>query len=84
MAKERKEDDVSKLAFEEAINELTKIVDRMDKGTIPLQDSLYEYERGMNLIRHCRSILKKAEQRIEKISKEEMTEDRGRQTEPRP
>jgi exodeoxyribonuclease VII small subunit len=59
------------LSFEEAITGLTDIVDRIEQGQIPLQDSLDQYERGMALIKHCRSILQQAEQRIEKITKEQ-------------
>jgi len=66
MAKEKK--DTSKPSFEKAIQELTEIVQRIEGGETPLQDSLEQYERGMALIKHCREILEKAEKRIEKIS----------------
>ena len=68
MAKNKQKNDVGKLTFEEAIKELTDIVGKIEQGQIPLQDSLKQYERGMALIKHCRGILQKAEQRIEKIS----------------
>jgi len=64
-------DDISKLSFEEAIKELTGIVGEIEQGEIALQDSLAQYEKGMVLIKHCRAILQKAEERIEKISKGE-------------
>jgi len=83
MAKGKNQDDISKLSFEQAIKELTSIVEKIEQGEIPLQDSLAQYEKGMALIKHCRTILQKAEQRIEKISKEETTENRGQKTEPR-
>jgi exodeoxyribonuclease VII small subunit len=70
MAEKKQKDDVGKLSFEETIKELTQIVGRIEEGQIPLQESLQQYERGMTLIKHCRKILEKAEQRIEKISKE--------------
>jgi len=76
MAKNKSQNDIAKLSFEQAIKELTGIVEKIEQGEIPLQDSLAQYEKGMALIKHCRSILQKAEQRIEKISKEEKTEDR--------
>jgi exodeoxyribonuclease VII small subunit len=68
MAKGENKNDISKLSFEEAIKNLTEIVSKIEQGEIPLQDSLQQYERGMTLIKHCRSILQKAEKRIEKIS----------------
>jgi len=77
MAKGKQKSDVEKLTFEEAIKELTSIVGKIEQGQIPLQDSLEQYEKGMALIKHCRGILQKAEKRIEKISKEEKSGDRG-------
>jgi len=68
MAKGKQKSDIEKLTFEEAIKELTSIVGKIEQGQIPLQDSLEQYEKGMALIKHCRTILQKAEKRIEKIS----------------
>jgi len=70
MAKNEKKNGIGKMSFEEAIKELGGIVGEIEQGEIPLQDSLSQYERGMALIKHCREILQKAEQRIEKISEE--------------
>ena len=70
MADSKKQNDIAKLSFEEAIKELTDIVGKIEQGQIPLQDGLGQYERGMALIKHCRDILQKAERRIEKISEE--------------
>jgi exodeoxyribonuclease VII small subunit len=70
MSEQKAKNDVEKLSFEGAIKELTNIVGEIEQGQIPLQDSLEQYERGMALIKHCRTILQKAEKRIEKISKE--------------
>lgn len=79
MAGKKQKDDVGGLSFEESIKELTNIVGKIEQGQIPLQDSLQQYERGMALIKHCRTILNKAEKRIEKISE---PEDRRQKTEP--
>jgi len=68
MAGEKPKNDISKLSFEEAIKELTAIVARIEQGQIPLQDSIWQYEKGMALIKRCKEILEKAEKRIEKIS----------------
>jgi len=75
MAEKKRKDDVSKLSFEESIRLLKEIVDKIEQGQIPLQDSLDQYEKGMSLIKHCRGILQKAEKRIEKISREEQAEE---------
>ena len=68
MAKEQNNNNIDKLSFEDAIRELTGIVERIEQGQIPLQQSLEQYEKGMTLIKHCREVLEKAEKRIEKIS----------------
>ena len=65
-----KKKDISKLKFEEAVDALSEIVGSIESGEIELEASLEQYERGMGLIKHCRSILEKAEKRIEKISAE--------------
>jgi exodeoxyribonuclease VII small subunit len=69
MAKEEKTD-IGKLSFEEAIKELTQIVDKIESGEVPLQTSIEQYEQGMALIKHCRTILQAAEKKIEKVSQE--------------
>jgi exodeoxyribonuclease VII small subunit len=79
MAEKKHKDDVSKLNFEDSIKQLKEIVERIEQGEIPLQDSLDQYEKGMTLIKHCRTILQKAEERIEKISKEEAAGQAGEQ-----
>jgi len=81
MANKKKETDIGKLSFEEAIKELTNIVGKIEQGQIPLQDSLEQYEKGMALIKQCRTILQKAEERIENISKEQDTKNSNRQEE---
>jgi exodeoxyribonuclease VII small subunit len=74
MAERKPKDDLTKLTFEQAIGQLKEIVNKIEQGQIPLQDSLDQYEKGMALIKHCRDILQKAEKRIEKISREEPSE----------
>ena len=69
MAKEEKKN-LSGLSFEEAIKELTGIVDKIESGEAPLQTSIEQYEKGMALIKHCRGILRAAQKKIEKVSQE--------------
>jgi exodeoxyribonuclease VII small subunit len=71
MAKKKNSDrDLDELNFESAIKSLTDIVEKIEQGQIPLQDSLEQYEKGMNLIKHCRGILQQAEKRIVDISQQ--------------
>jgi exodeoxyribonuclease VII small subunit len=75
MAKNEAKNDITKMSFEEAIKELTGIVGKIEQGEISLQDSLQQYERGMALIKQCRTILQQAEKRIEKISQGKEAEE---------
>jgi exodeoxyribonuclease VII small subunit len=84
MAEKKNKDEVGKLGFEDSIKRLKTIVDKIEQGEIPLQDSLEQYEQGMLLIKHCRDILQKAEKRIEKISKEQSPEASSAETETEP
>ena len=55
------------LTFEQAIETLGRIVQKIETGQVPLEESLLQYEQGMALIGHCRNILLDAEKRIEVI-----------------
>ena len=60
--------DIAKLPFEAALAELEAIVDKLEKGSVTLEESIQLYERGERLKSHCESLLKNAEMRIEKIT----------------
>ena len=51
-------------SFEDALKELEEIVDALEKGEKPLEESLRLYERGVGTLRTCRDILKRAETRM--------------------
>jgi len=70
MAEKKENNDISNLSFEQAIKKLTDIVSKIEDGQISLEQSLTQYEQGMELIKYCRGILQKAEKKIEEISKE--------------
>ena len=59
--------DVSALSFEQAVEELEKIVAALERGDVPLDRSIEIYERGEALKKHCEALLSAAENRIEKI-----------------
>lgn len=61
-------EDIAKLGFETALEELEKIVGQLEKGQVPLEESIRIYERGEALRRHCDQLLKQAEAKIEKIT----------------
>ncbi len=61
-------DDVATLPFEQALKELEEVVDKLEKGAVPLEESIAIYARGEALKKRCEALLKSAEQRIEKIT----------------
>ena len=61
-------DTTEKLSFEQALEQLEKIVESLESGDTPLSELVDRYEQGTRLIEHCRSKLNDAEIRIQKIS----------------
>lgn len=61
-------EDIAAMSFEDALRELERIVDQLEKGTVGLEESIAIYARGEALKAHCNALLSNAEQRIEKIS----------------
>ena len=55
--------------FEQALDELERLVERLERGDLPLEDALRTFERGVELTRHCQSALKAAQQRVEILLK---------------
>lgn len=56
------------LPFERALEQLEEIVRRLERGDVPLDESVAIYERGEALKRHCDALLQRAEARIQKIT----------------
>jgi exodeoxyribonuclease VII small subunit len=54
--------------FEQAIVQLEEIIEKIESGQIGLEKSISEYERGVGLIRRCRQVLDRAEQRVEELT----------------
>ncbi len=50
--------------FERALDELEKLVERMEEGELSLEESLKLYERGIELSKACQKALDAAEKRI--------------------
>ncbi|HOV02913.1 MAG TPA: exodeoxyribonuclease VII small subunit [Kaistiaceae bacterium] len=58
---------VGGLTFEAALAELEQIVARLERGDVPLAESIAIYERGEKLKAHCEGLLRVAEEKVEKI-----------------
>ena len=50
--------------FESSLDELEKLVARMEQGEQSLDDSLKSFERGISLYRNCQSALEQAQLRV--------------------
>lgn len=64
MARENKAPD-----FEAALAELEGLVERLERGDLPLDEALKTFERGVELTRHCQGSLKAAQQKVEILLK---------------
>jgi exodeoxyribonuclease VII small subunit len=51
--------------FEEAIEELEKVVERLESGELSLEDSLAAFEEGVGLVKFCNRKLTEVEKKIE-------------------
>ncbi|MGB8327716.1 MAG: exodeoxyribonuclease VII small subunit [Steroidobacteraceae bacterium] len=64
--------------FEQSLTELEKLVERLERGDLPLEAALAAFERGVALTRDCQTALRAAQQKVEILLK------RSGQTELRP
>jgi exodeoxyribonuclease VII small subunit len=55
------------MTFENALKELEQIVGQLERGDVPLAESIVRYERGEALKNRCAQLLKEAEARVDKI-----------------
>jgi exodeoxyribonuclease VII small subunit len=55
--------------FEQALAELESLVERLERGDLPLDEALKIFERGVALTRHCQASLQAAQQKIEILLK---------------
>lgn len=51
--------------FEQSLNELEAIVDKMEQGDLTLEESLAQFEKGVKLSRQCQATLREAEQKVQ-------------------
>ena len=55
--------------FEKALVELESLVERLERGDVPLDEALRTFERGVALTRHCQACLQAAQQKVEILLK---------------
>ena len=59
---------IGEMTFEEAIREFESVVGKLDRGDVPLEDSIALYKRGAALKARCEAKLKEAEEQVEQIT----------------
>lgn len=55
--------------FEKSLTKLNALVEKMEQGNLPLEQSLKNFEEGIELIRHCQRALNEAEQKVQLLTK---------------
>ena len=68
MAESEVEPDIAAMSFEQALEELERIVQRLEQGRTTLDEAIASYERGAMLKRHCEAKLRDAREKVERIS----------------
>ena len=61
--------------FEESLEKLEKLVERMEEGDLSLEESLKTFEEGIKLTRECQQALARAEQKVKLLIDENSTTD---------
>ena len=69
------EKNTDELSFEETLEELENLVQRMESGDLGLEDSLKAFERGIKLTRACQDALKEAELKVQTLTESGELED---------
>ena len=55
------------MSFEDKLQELEKIVEKLENGQLSLDESLGLFEKGIKLVKECDTNLKNAQQKVEKL-----------------
>ena len=61
------DNDLENMTFEEAIRELERLVDSLDKGDVSLDEAIAAYDRGSQLKDYCQNKLHEAKMKVETI-----------------
>ena len=65
MAKKKEE------RFEESIQRLQAIVERMEKGDLPLEEAMESFTEGVRLVQSCHQKLEQAESKVQMLMKDQ-------------
>lgn len=71
MKSEMKENEPQGKSFESSLEALEEIVGKLERGDLPLEESLEFFEQGIRLSRECQERLSQAERRIEVLMRDQ-------------
>ncbi|MBM7701587.1 exodeoxyribonuclease VII small subunit [Metabacillus iocasae] len=58
-------------SFEEAMEQLEEIVDKLEEGDVPLEKAIEQFQKGMELSKFCHDRLQQIEKQMEQILRED-------------
>ena len=67
--------DLDALSYEQAFEELKTVIDQLETGDKPLEETLALYERGQTLFRHCTTLLEQAELKVQQLNADGAVDD---------
>lgn len=70
---------MAEMKFEQSLARLEEIVEKLEKGDLPLEDALKAFEEGVKLSKACMKLLEDAERKVEIL-----LEDKNGRKRPRP
>lgn len=59
-----------KKGFDEIMKDLTTLIEKLEKGNLPLEEAIRTYEEGVSLLRMAEKFLKDAEMKVEMLIKD--------------
>ncbi len=65
-----KSQDQSEINFEQSLKQLESLVERLEQGQLPLQESINLFQQGIHAAKQCHTYLNEAQQVVEQLSSE--------------
>jgi len=63
-------EDAGATTFEQMMGRLQDLVDKLEEGQLSLDESIRSFEEGMALVKKCTEVLDRAEERIQKLTRD--------------
>lgn len=74
-----KSQDQSEINFEQSLKQLESLVERLEQGQLPLQESINLFQQGINAAKQCHTYLSEAQQVVEQLGSEASNVQAGKQ-----